>query len=211
MCIRDYNSDMTSPGLRERKKQATRAALAEAAWLLAAEHGVSAVTVDDIARKADVSPRTFFNYFSSKEEAVLDRSKEFGYELARKLRERPADEPLDAALCAAAKVVLDKLAQLPDGWLSKLRKMRESSPELVPHQMAVYESISASIAEVIAERTGTDVARDMYPTLVTGWVLVAWRTAFEHWERRDPTTDVLARMQAALRQLSAGIDTPLRG
>ena len=61
---------MTS-GLRERKKLATRQALHEAALRLVAEHGLASVSIDDIAERADVSPRTFFNYFASKDDAVL--------------------------------------------------------------------------------------------------------------------------------------------
>lgn len=58
-------------GLRERKKQATREALREAALRLALEHGADHVRVDDIAAAAGVSPRTYNNYFSSREEAIV--------------------------------------------------------------------------------------------------------------------------------------------
>ena len=60
-----------TPGLRERKKQDTRAALAAATLRLAAEHGLAALTVEQIATAAGVSYRTFFNHFSAKEEALL--------------------------------------------------------------------------------------------------------------------------------------------
>src|SRR3954469_18002584 len=115
---------MSAPGLRERKKQATRAALADAAWNLAAEHGVSAVTIDDIAQAADVSPRTFFNYFSSKEEAVLERTAAIGHALAAAIRARPADEPLTEALCGAVESALVPIAMPTDGWLATLHRMR---------------------------------------------------------------------------------------
>lgn len=70
-------------GLREAKKQATTWALVEAARRLVHEHGLDAVTVDDIAAAAGVSGRTFFNYFDSKELAVIGPDAPLGSELAR--------------------------------------------------------------------------------------------------------------------------------
>jgi AcrR family transcriptional regulator len=203
---------MSTPGLRERKKQATRAALADAAWRLAAEHGVGAVTIDEIAQAADVSPRTFFNYFSSKEEAVLERTAAVGHALAAAIRERPVGEPLADTLCAAVESALLPVTMPAGGWLTTLRRLRETSPELIPFQLAAWERASASIAEAVAERTGTDVQRDQYPTLVTVWLLGAWRVSFDRWPAQESTTaDVVQRVQAAVRQLVAGIAEPVAG
>ncbi|MEO8263341.1 MAG: helix-turn-helix domain-containing protein, partial [Pseudolysinimonas sp.] len=60
-----------TPGLRERKRLATRRAIQVAAIEIVRERGLDATTIDEIARIADISPRTFFNYFSSKEEAII--------------------------------------------------------------------------------------------------------------------------------------------
>ncbi|WP_298865458.1 TetR/AcrR family transcriptional regulator [uncultured Microbacterium sp.] len=59
------------PGLRERKKQQTRRRLEQAAVAIVAEDGLDALTIDAISERAEVSPRTFFNYFDSKEDAIL--------------------------------------------------------------------------------------------------------------------------------------------
>jgi AcrR family transcriptional regulator len=64
-------TDAPEPGLRERKRLATRRAIQVAVLELVRDRGLDAVTVDEISRGADVSPRTFFNYFTSKEEAII--------------------------------------------------------------------------------------------------------------------------------------------
>jgi AcrR family transcriptional regulator len=199
---------MSTPGLRERKKQATRAALADAAWTLAAEHGVAAVTIEEIARAADVSPRTFFNYFSSKEEAVLERTAAVGNGLAAAIREQPAGLPIGDVLSAAVESALAGMT-LPTGtWLQTLQRMRETSPELVPHQLAMWERASRSITEAVAERTGTDADHDLYPKLVTAWLLGVWRVAFDHGP--DMGDEMLVRMRAGIRQLVVGIETAVQ-
>src|SRR4051812_45271638 len=81
-------------GLRARKKLATRAALVAAAMRLAAERGPDAVTVEDIALAADVSPRTFFNYFATKEEAFVADDLERAKSLLARLRAESVDAPL---------------------------------------------------------------------------------------------------------------------
>jgi AcrR family transcriptional regulator len=96
-------------GLRERKKQETRAALGWAAIQLIVERGADNVLVEDIAAAAGVSARTFNNYFSSKGEAIAARHLDRSLKTAQDLRDRPVDEPLWTALTNAV------LAQLEPG------------------------------------------------------------------------------------------------
>ena len=93
---------MTS-GLRERKKLATRHALHEAALHLVAAHGLDGVSVDDIAARADVSPRTFFNYFATKDDAVVGLDPAGPAEQAAALAGRPASESAVEALRAVTR------------------------------------------------------------------------------------------------------------
>src|SRR5436189_3170704 len=89
-------------GMRERKKLATREALSAAALRLALENGPENVRVDEIAEAAGVSPRTYNNYFSSREQAIVAAiSAERALRIAAALRDRPADEPLSEAVITA--------------------------------------------------------------------------------------------------------------
>jgi AcrR family transcriptional regulator len=93
---------MSELGLRERKKQRTRQALRQAALELFLERGFDATTIADITAAADVAPRTFFSYFQTKEDVVLDEGPQRFDQLQQTLRQRPPGEPLLAAFRRAA-------------------------------------------------------------------------------------------------------------
>src|SRR5579872_6233243 len=101
---------VTTPvvSLRERKKLATRRQLRAAALHLVAEHGLANVTVEDIAEAADVSPRTFFNYFPSKEAALIGESDP---ERAGRLRDRIASEAPGEPALSALRTVMGQYAE----------------------------------------------------------------------------------------------------
>src|ERR1700712_1655453 len=98
-------------GLRERKKLATRLALHQAALQLVAERGLDRVSIDDIAERADVSPRTFFNYFSSKDDAVLPPDPAGRQRRAEAFASRPAGESPVQALRAVAVAQAAEMAE----------------------------------------------------------------------------------------------------
>ncbi|MFD0691487.1 TetR family transcriptional regulator [Actinomadura fibrosa] len=91
---RETGPRATSAGLRERKKRRTRRAIAAAALRLFAERGYEETTIADIAAAADVSPRTFFSYFPSKEDVVFAEVDDRLAEVAERLRRTPGESPL---------------------------------------------------------------------------------------------------------------------
>jgi AcrR family transcriptional regulator len=173
-------ASVTSPvaeppvSLRERKKLATRRLLRRAALDLVAERGLANVTIEEIAEAADVSPRTFFNYFASKEAALFGGDPD----RASTLRERVASEaPGEPPLTALRKVmaedseeVADELRSLggdPGEWLRRLKAAR-TDPHVRAAHAAQMARIERAITEGLADRLGTDLETDPYP-----WVLAA--------------------------------------
>ena len=165
-------------GLRERKKAQTRTAISSAVMLLALDRGLDAVTVDDIAAAADVSVRTFHNYFGSKEEALI-ASWRWQFEVhLDELRARPADEPILESLehvlagIAAGTVdhPLDLATQSDVLWTSTVMAHRRS---------VLLDEVTRMVTDVVAAKTGTDAATDIYPRFVTAAAITATVTAFE--------------------------------
>jgi AcrR family transcriptional regulator len=117
--------------LRESKKLQTHAGLAAAAIDLIIERGFDATTVEDIAASVQVSPRTFFRYYPTKEDVVVDLLRAGVVDLVQRLAARPADEPLPTALREAAMGWAD-LDEEQATRLLKLSQVLRSSPCLQP-------------------------------------------------------------------------------
>ncbi|MEV0906063.1 TetR/AcrR family transcriptional regulator [Streptomyces hokutonensis] len=194
-------------GLRERKKARTRTALASAAMRLALECGVENVTADAIAEAADVSPRTFRNYFSGKEEAIVAELVDgMGY-IAEGLRARPASEPLWESLRHA----LTFSAFLPPEQLEQLAvkvRMVMASRSLLGSQLAIFERLGHDLTVVIAERTGTDARSDLYPRLTGVVAANALRLAVFMWLESEGELDLAELTADALARLRAGLPEP---
>lgn len=166
------------PGLRDRKKAATRAALAEAAAELAREHGLHDVTADAIAARAGVSTRTFHNYFASKEEAVLVHLEGLIEVWIGLLRERPADEHIMVSLqeCAIG-LVTDPQWSFDE--IGACVTVVEESSVLLARSIEVEKRSTRMLIDVIAQRTGTDPATELFPNLVHHAALGAIKAAIE--------------------------------
>jgi AcrR family transcriptional regulator len=194
-------------GLRERKKLATRLAIHEAALQLVAERGLDGVSVDDIAERADVSPRTFFNYFATKVDALLGLDPTVAQRQADAFLERPAGE---SALQALRAVALDQAAEMAEEtelWPLRLRVI-DDHPSLVGRLAAVFGEAERVLAEAIAARTGTRVGVDVYPTLLAGVAGVAMRTSLHRWHAGDFTGSLPGLLDEAWATLTAGLPAP---
>jgi len=195
-------------GLRERKKLALRRALGSAALRLAAERGLENVTIADIAADADVSARTFGNYFSSKYEAVcaleMDRARNIGTELLA----RPAHEPLWEAVCAAVLAHYEDAGEVPDTeWLAGLRLVL-TAPAIRGEYLKVTAEMQQALAEAIGARTGIDVEQDLYPQILAGAVTAAVQVAVGRWAAAGPPVPLRPLLRRALDQLATASSGP---
>ena len=146
--------------LRERKKLATRRSLRRHALDLVAKRGFAQVTVEDIAEAADVSPRTFFNYFPSKEAALFgadpERAASMRERLVRTAPGQPALEALRIVIADDAQAVADELGELggnPVDWLCRMKEAR-SDPHLRAAGSAQMAQIERTATEGLAARLG---------------------------------------------------------
>ena len=195
-----------APGLRERKKAATRHALALAAVRLVVERGLDRVLVEDIAAAVDVSPRTFNNYFASKAEAVCAPAMDRARQVGEGLRARPATEPLWSAVTA---VVLEVFTGAPAGrpgvpdrlWLDGLRVVA-GAPAVQGEYLRVQDAVRRSVAAAVALRLGPDVD-DLFPDVFGGAVAVACDTAMHRWLWSDPAAPLDQLLRRALDQVAA--------
>jgi AcrR family transcriptional regulator len=188
-------------GLRERKKAATRRALAIAAMRLAVQRGLENVHIEDIADAAGVSARTFNNYFASKYEAICALAMERGQLMGAALANRPPAEPLMDALVSAAVEPYARATHVPDKeWIDGVRLV-VMSPALQGEYLRTQHAAQQRLAAAIAERVGADLDADMFPAVMAGAVSAAIQVAHERWLRSDPPVALVTLIRQALGQL----------
>lgn len=184
--------------LRERKKRATRSALADAAQRLAAERGFDRVTVEDIAAAADVSPRTFFNHFATKEEAFVAHDIERAHELLARLREEPLDRPVWPLLTGA----LGDLLESGSSDRAEVRSLYalHLDPSVLAHQHLEYAAIEADLLEELSRRLPS--GSRMQARLLAGTAVAAMRAAVTTWVEDDQDVSLRQLFDHAVAQLS---------
>jgi AcrR family transcriptional regulator len=167
------NTD-TAPALgrRDRKRLETRNGLVAVALELFAERGFDAVTVNDIADRADVDPSTFFRHFGSKEAVIFSEVGNWTGRLGDALRAQPAELPLLETMRVGSK---DLVALLMVDVENERRRAEliESSPSVRAHGLVVREALIDEVALAIAERMAVDPARDGRPYLLAASLVLA--------------------------------------
>ncbi|WP_197523386.1 TetR/AcrR family transcriptional regulator [Actinokineospora pegani] len=189
------------PGLRDRKKAATRAALSHAAWSIMVEDGLAAVSPESVAERVGVSSRTFRNYFASREEAIIDGWSRRHHALADRVRERPPAEPLwDSLVRVLPEAALEIIGSRDD--IALMIRVITESPTLLAHNLLALQRTSGLLAEVVAERTGE---RRLVPHVVAGAVLAALASAVTYWATHDTDEPLPDLLRQCLEHLRAGL------
>lgn len=195
------------PGRRDRKKAETRDALRWAALRLARDHGYDQLTVEAITEAADVSVRTFFNYFASKDEALLAPDPERAQQVARALAGRPPGEPPITALRAVFAELAGSFAEREPLWQARLEVVR-ANPQLWPRLFATFTEFERGLTEAVAARTGADPGRDLYPGVVAAAVVGAMRVAVAHWRSAGGGRQLPELLTEAFDVLATGLAAP---
>jgi AcrR family transcriptional regulator len=190
-------------GLAARKKERTRRQLAEAAGELFAERGYAATTIDDIAAAVDVSPRTFFRYFPTKEDLVVALGATSLDLFLDALRSRPLNESLQVAVAAAVE------QSLAPGWADTARvrsflTLLQETPALRARWLEEAYAKRDRMAEIIAIRTGTDPS-DLRNLLIAGAITLTINTALQVWADQDVELQASPFVYRGLKELA----TPL--
>ncbi|MGD0084034.1 MAG: TetR family transcriptional regulator [Acidimicrobiales bacterium] len=194
---------MTEPlaGLRERKKAKTRLAIREHAMALFREQGYDRTTVEQIAAAAEVSPSTFFRYFPSKEEVVLQD--DYDPLLIAAFQSQPVDTPPAKALRNAMYEVFSSMPDEERAREFERERLMMAVPELRARMLAQITDMIQMLAEVVAERVGRPV--DDFEVRNFAGALIGMALGIELTYRDGPVGDYLELFDRGLAHLEAGL------
>ncbi|WP_305788283.1 TetR/AcrR family transcriptional regulator [Symbioplanes lichenis] len=186
-------------GVRARMREAIRAELTAAAMRSIDEVGFAATTAGAIAAAVGVSERTFFRYFPTKEDAVLQPIEALGLPIAEELRRRPARETALEALRAAFELAVAAVVAEP-GAMATVMRLNRSEPALRRRHLQQQDVWTAALAEALAERLG-QAPDSPAARMQCGAMLLAWEKALVSCYEREDFGRAGAELDAAVAEL----------
>lgn len=188
-----YTMPMAVP-IAERKRRAVRAELSEAALPLLVERGFESVTIDDLAAAAGVSRRTFFRYFSSKDDMVFAFLDQWAVRLAADIVARPADEDPVAAVHQAFRQLT---RAYEDRALVLVRLVRET-PALRQQERINREHLRSAVVNALARRLGVNEERSLRPQILATIAFAPLDAAMLAWFTRRPNQEIGTLLDEAM-------------
>jgi AcrR family transcriptional regulator len=195
----------TGLGRRDLKKQQTRDALAAAALHLAADRGIDHITVEEISAAAGVSPRTFFNYFATKDDAVLSDSTIDAAAIQARLAALLPKLPVLQAIQRSLLLTIAAMEADRDRWFLRMEVVQRS-PSLLPRLVAAGADSERAMADIIAGHLGVPV--DGYPMLAAAVTGTAFRVAMSRWAAAAGELSLGGLIDQAFQALAAGLRDP---
>ncbi|MFD9903443.1 TetR family transcriptional regulator [Streptomyces sp. NPDC059063] len=194
--------------LAERKRQLVSNELTEAALQLLALKGFDAVTVDEIVATAGVSKRTFFRYFASKEDVVVQFLSGMGADMRAALAARPAAEPVSEALRHAVWAGMAACADHADhtGRALAVVQLILRTPALLARFLERQAQWRDDLAAELASRHGLDAGADLYPRMAAGMALTAFDAVLHRWSDSDGKTDPAELTDRAFAVIAPALD-----
>jgi AcrR family transcriptional regulator len=197
-------------GLRERKKRQTRDTIAAAAMRLFRARGFDAVTVADVARAADVSEKTVFNHFPTKEDLVFAGSEDKLAARLEAIRLRPPGVPLSRVFEAETMAFLERLEDEPVEQLVAVPRLARSSPALRDRLLLAHEREAAALVAAVTDDEDDLEAATVVRALVWTGRLV-FRTAIRRIVAGEDPADVAADLREQARRAYERLDRGLAG
>lgn len=194
--------------LRERKKRQTRSALISAALRLVAERGLERVTIEEISATADVSVRTFFNYFRNKEDAVTGGGVIAAERLTRNLLQAPPEVSVPDAVRSAMLAEAEAIERDP-GELLLVLTIADRTPALKPQIVAAGDAVLHDFAAAVGLRTGLAPQAHGYPELVAAVNVAVFRHVLFHWHNGGHARPLTEQLDEALSTLATGLYEPV--
>lgn len=192
--------------LAQRKRLLVSNELTEAALQLLALKGFDAVTIDEIATSAGVSKRTFFRYFASKEDVVVQFLADMGIGIRAEFAARPIEERPSVALLGAVRVPLSVCADHSERALRVVQLILRT-PALHARFLERQAQWRDDLTDELAGRLGLDPTTELYPQLAAGMALIAFNTVLERWSASEGAEDPDELLDRAFAVIAPALDS----